>query len=216
MQRSLQRELMDDDKIPQLLLERFHRDLALLHSLLGSFPTIERFLKADPQPVRRILDIGCGGGDLLVYLRKRLGVDVVGIDLKPGRILDVPMVAADATRDLLPDSDVAVCSLLAHHLSPEENIAMIRNVGRSCRRFLILDLIRHPLPLALFSIFLCPLISPEAGSDGRLSVRRAYTPAEFRAMAEEALGGKGTVEIDVSPFLSRQVVDIRYTLEAAR
>ncbi len=201
---------MDDDAIPQALLERFHRDLALLHKLLGSFPTIERFLRADANPPKRILDIGCGGGDLLVFLRQKLGAEVVGIDLKPGRILDVPMVAADATTDLLPEADVAICSLLAHHLTPEQNIAMIRNVARSCRRFLILDLIRHPLPLALFSIFLCPLISREAGADGRLSVRRAYTPDEFRDMAREAVGCHGTVEIDVSPFLSRQVVDIRY------
>jgi SAM-dependent methyltransferase len=211
MIRSLERELMDSDSISPKLLDRFHRDLALIHRLLGSFPTLERFLRADPLPVRKVLDIGCGGGDLLVYLRKRMGVEVVGIDLKPGRMLDVPLHVADATQDLLPEADVAVSSLLAHHLSPEENIAMIRNVGRSCRRFVIQDLIRHPLPLALFSVFLGPLISREAAADGRLSVRRAYTPEEFRAMAIEALDGRGSVEIDVSPFLSRQVVDIRFT-----
>ena len=69
--------------------------------------------------------------------------------------------------------------LLAHHLTPEQNIALIRNVGRSCRRFIIHDLIRHPLPLVLFTLFICPLIGREAAVDGRQSIRRAFTPDEF-------------------------------------
>ena len=105
--------------------------------------------------------------------------------------------------------------MLCHHLTPEENIALIRNVGRSARRFVILDLIRHPLPLALFSAFICPLIGHEAGADGRQSIRRAFTPPEFRKLAEEALAGMSgltapSVTIDVPLWQSRQVVDIRF------
>lgn len=202
---------MDSDVIHGTLLDKFHRDLARIHGLLGSFPTLERFLRKDPQPVRSVLDIGCGGGDLLSYLRRRMGVTVTGIDLKPGYTNDVPVIAADATCELLPQADVAISSLVAHHLSPEQNIALIRNVGRSCRRFLILDLIRHPLPLTLFSLFLCPLIGREAAADGRQSIRRAYTPEEFSEMVREALRGtEGSFSVDVPPLLSRQVIDIRF------
>ncbi|MES1256821.1 MAG: methyltransferase domain-containing protein [Acidobacteriota bacterium] len=211
MIRSLEPELMDSDEINGPILDKFHRDLARIHRLLGSFPTIERFLRKDEKPVRRVLDIGCGGGDLLSYLRRRMGVEVVGIDLKPGYRNDVPVIEADATRELLPEADVAISSLVAHHLTPEQNIALIRNVGRSCRRFLILDLIRHPMPLALFSVFLCPLIGREAAADGRQSIRRAFTPEEFSALVREALAGTpGSFVVDVPPLLSRQVIDIRY------
>jgi SAM-dependent methyltransferase len=211
VKRSLEPELMDSPEVAGPVLEKFHRDLARVHALLGSFPTMERFLRRGDRPVRRVLDIGCGGGALLAYLRDRMGVEVIGVDPKPGHTAGVPILTADAIREKLPEADVAVSSLVAHHLTPEENIELIRNVGRSCGRFVILDLIRHPMPLILFSIFICPLIGKEAAVDGRQSIRRAFTPEEFGELARAALAGtRGTFEIDVPPLLSRQVVDIRY------
>jgi SAM-dependent methyltransferase len=210
MQRSLEPELMDSLDASSAILEKFHRDLARVHRLLGSFPTIERFLRADHRPVRRVLDIGCGGGALLAYLRDRMGVEVIGVDPNPGHTANVPVIQLDAVRNPLPEADVAVSSLVAHHLTPEENVQLIRNVQRSCRRFVILDLIRHPLPLVLFTLFICPLIGHEAAVDGRQSIRRAFTPDEFAALVREALGANAAFNIDVPRFLSRQVLDIRY------
>ena len=96
---------MDSEGVTGPALDKFHRDLARVHRLLGSFSTIERFLRKDEKPVRRVLDIGCGGGDLLSFLRRRMGVEVIGIDLKPGRQNGIPVIAADATRQLLPEAD---------------------------------------------------------------------------------------------------------------
>lgn len=208
MIRSLEPELMDSPDVKGPVLDKFHRDLNFIHKCLGTFPTIERFIREDEKPVRRILDVGCGGGALLEYLQTRLNVEVIGIDQKPPDHAKVKIIAADAVADKLPEADVAVCSLFCHHLTPEQNIALIRNVGRSCRRFVIQDLIRHPMPLVLFTMFLCPLIGREAAVDGRQSIRRAFTPKEFAELARAGTGG--AFDIDVSPFLSRQIVDIRY------
>jgi len=202
---------MDSPDVKGPVLQKFHRDLNFVNKCLGTFPTIERFIRNDGKPVRRIIDIGCGGGALLEYLQRRLGVDVVGIDKKPPGHASVPIIAADAVTERLPEADVAVCSLTAHHLTPEEIVALIRNVSRSCRRFVVQDLIRHPLPLVLFTIFLCPMIGREAAVDGRQSIRRAYTPEEFAGMVRTAIAGtNATFTTDVSPFLSRQIIDIRY------
>jgi SAM-dependent methyltransferase len=161
--------------------------------------------------VRRIVDIGCGGGALLEYLQRRLGAEVIGVDQKPPDHARVPIIAADAVTEPLPEADVAVCCLTAHHLTPEQNMELIRNVGRSCRRFIIQDLIRHPLPLVLFSVFLCPLIGREAAVDGRQSIRRAFTPDEFGELVREAIAGTdASFTIDVSRFRSRQIIDIRF------
>ena len=211
MRRSLKPELMDSPDIVGPVLDKFHKDLGRIHGLLGTYPTIERFLRADKLPVRSVIDIGCGDGALLNYLRGRMGVEVTGVDLKPGSSAAIPIVAANAVNDRLPHADVAICSLVAHHLTPEENIALIRNVGKSCRRFLILDLIRHPMPLIFFSIFICRLIGKEAAVDGRQSIRRAFTPDEFAGLARTALAGTdATFSIDVPRFLSRQIIDIRW------
>ena len=202
---------MDSPDVKGPVLDKFHRDLNFIHKCLGTFPTIELFIRKDDKPVRRILDIGCGGGALLEYLQKKLNVEVIGIDQKPPDHANVPMLAADGVTGRLPEADIAVCSLLCHHLTPEQNIAMIRNVGRSCRRFIIQDLIRHPMPLVLFTLFLCPLIGREAAVDGRQSIRRAFTPDEFRGLVGTALKGTAaTFDTDVSPFLSRQIIDVRY------
>jgi SAM-dependent methyltransferase len=209
--RSLEPELMDSPDVKGPILDKFHRDLNFIHKCLGTFPTIARFLRNDDRPVRRVIDVGCGGGALLQYLRWRMGIEVIGIDLKPGSSARVPVIAADAITERLPDADVAVCSLLAHHLTPEQNVALIRNVSRSCRRFVIQDLIRHPLPLVLFSVFLCPLIGREAAVDGRQSIRRAFTPDEFGELVREAIAGTdASFTIDVSRFRSRQMIDIRF------
>ncbi len=211
MIRSLEPELMDSPDVKGPVLDKFHHDLNFIHKCLGTFPTIGRFIRKDDKPVRRILDIGCGGGALLEYLQEHLGVEVVGIDQKPPDNANVPIVAADAVSERLPDADIAVCSLLAHHLTPQQNIALICNVGRSCRRFVIQDLIRHPMPLVLFTLFICPLIGKEAAVDGRQSIRRAFTPEEFKDLVRTALAGSSaTFTTDVSPFLSRQIIDIRY------
>jgi 2-polyprenyl-3-methyl-5-hydroxy-6-metoxy-1,4-benzoquinol methylase len=204
---------MDSPDITGPILEKFHRDLNFVNKCLGTFPTIARFIRSDPQPVHRVIDIGCGGGALLEYLQRQLGVAVTGVDLKPPDHAAVPIIAADAVTERLPDADIAICSLVAHHLTPEQNIALIRNVSRSCRRFIIHDLIRHPFPLVLFTIFLCPLIGREAAVDGRQSIRRAFTPDEFKELVRAAIAGtNATFTTDVSLFLSRQIVDISYRI----
>lgn len=211
MIRSLQPELMDLPEIDGPVLDKFHHDLDFVHKCLGTFPTIEKLIRQSDQPVRRVLDVGCGGGALLDYLRQRLGAEVIGIDRKPPDRPKVPIVAADAVTERLPEADVAVCCLTAHHLTPEQNIQLIRNVSRSCPRFILHDLIRHRLPFVLFTLFLCPLIGREAAVDGRQSIRRAFTPEEFQDLVRTALAGtQGTFTTDVSPFRSRQIVDIRF------
>lgn len=135
------------------------------------------------------------------------------MDLQPpaGGEREFPILKLDAVRDVLPRADVAVSVCMVHHLHDEDVIEMIRNVGRSCRRFVILDLVRHRVPLALFSAF-APLFLPEVNVlDGRQSIRRACTAEEFRGLITRAVSGKsGSFRLTVAPFWIRQMADIRY------
>jgi 2-polyprenyl-3-methyl-5-hydroxy-6-metoxy-1,4-benzoquinol methylase len=182
--------------------------------LLGNHRAILDALRRDSRPIRRVLDIGCGNGELLDEIRRTLRVDVAGVDLRaPKRkVFDVPIVEADATRDRLPEADVAVCLAVVHHLGEDEIMALVRNGGRSLRRLIILDLVRHWLPLTLFTAFMSPVLMHAVAADGRQSIRRAYTPRELRAIVERALAGRGArVVHTVTPFRSRQMIDIMWS-----
>jgi hypothetical protein len=100
---------------------------------------------------------------------------------------------------------------LSHHLTAIDLIRLIRNAGRYCRRFILLDLVRHPLPLTLFRLFVAPLVCEIDAEDGRRSIRRSYTPSELRSITTAALAGStATFRASVAPLFIRQVVDISY------
>jgi SAM-dependent methyltransferase len=198
---------MDGGKVSAEVRRKFHADLRLIHRFMGNGSMIVERLRGE----KSVIDIGCGDGELLAFVRERTGATVQGVDLVEQPEALVPVIRADATRDPLPVADVAISSLVIHHLTPQQAIDMIRNVGRSCGRFVILDLVRHPLPLWLYTIFLCPFLSRVGAADGRQSVRRAFTGPEMRELVSRALEGTpGRFEQWVSRFAARQVIDIRY------
>lgn len=214
MERSLAIEIMDDPGVPDHMWERFHGQLGLIHQFLGTHRAVLDALRRDARPIRRVLDIGCGNGALLYKIRRSLHVDVAGVDLRPPArdLFGVPIVAADATCDCLPEADVAVCITVLHHLREEEIRALVCNAGRSLRRLIILDLVRHWLPLALFRLFLYPFLNWIVALDGMQSVRRAYTASELRAIVEDALAGSfARVEQTVAPLRLRQMIDISWS-----
>lgn len=213
MNRCQESELLERDEVPDALAARAYRDLTRIHRYLGDTRLIVGALRRDPLPVRRVLDVGCGHGGVLADVRKQLGVEVVGVDVKsPGaRHGSIPIIQADATRDPLPMADVAFSMYLGHHLSDDGLVALIRNVGRSCRRFILLDLVRHRLPLALFRLFVAPLASPIVAIDGRISIRRSYTGSELECLVGKALAGSASrSRHSIAPLWIRQVADISY------
>jgi SAM-dependent methyltransferase len=202
---------MDRPDQPPGMARRFHRDLKMVHRLMGNWRTlVARLRNGEPDSV---IDIGCGDGALLYYLRGALSLrEVTGIDLKSPEcaVGGVRVIVADATRDPLPVADAAVSVMVLHHLTDDQVIALVRNVSRSVNRFVCVDPVRHWLPMVLFTVFLCPVLSRVAAVDGRQSIRRAFKPDELRKLAADALGGRGTVEVTVTPLWSKLVLDIRF------
>jgi SAM-dependent methyltransferase len=207
-------EMMDDPNVPDDVWEKFHLDLSRLERVLGCHRTVIRALRAGARPAKSVLDIGCGNGVLLRKIRQDLGMAVTGIDLRAPRNPepDITIMETDAVHDPLPPADVAVSVFVVHHLSERSIVDLIRNVGRTSRRLILLDLVRHWLPLVLFSTFLGPLFGHIVHADGCQSIRRAYTPEELRKLVEEAIHGSGArFQHSVSPWYASQLVDITWS-----
>ena len=187
-ERSFEAEILDGPDIAEDVRELCYHDLARTHRWLGNYGAILKRLRRDSQPVKRVLDIGCGHGALLQAMERKLGVHAIGIDLNPPRRrLRVSILRADAVHDPLPAADVAVSVVMVHHLSAVEFAALIRNVGRACRRFIILDLVRNRIPIALFRAFVAPFVHSINAQDGIRSLERAFELLEHLADA----GGAG-------------------------
>jgi ubiquinone/menaquinone biosynthesis C-methylase UbiE len=151
----------------------------------------------------RVLDVATGGGDVpLDILRWATGRGfrprVVAADLDPevaslaerwcgGR---VEVCVADARALPFPDGsfDVAVCSLMLHHLEPEEAVATLAGMGRVARIGVVVnDVVRSWAGLAVVGLATRLVArSPMTRHDGPLSVRRAYTVDELRRLARRA------------------------------
>jgi 2-polyprenyl-3-methyl-5-hydroxy-6-metoxy-1,4-benzoquinol methylase len=213
MRRCEDAELLDAPNVSGETLSQAYRQLQTLHGWLGNTQAVMQRLRG--RKLTRVLDIGCGQGGLLTQIRDRLGVEVIGFDLRPAPVASpVRILTGNAVQDPLPEADVAVCVMMAHHLSKGELAGLIGNVGRSCQRLLLLDLVRHPAPLALFRLFVAPFLGRINALDGATSIRRAYTAGEMREIVDEALAAGGrpvaSVRHTVAPFWIRQVVDISW------
>lgn len=183
------------------------RDLARVNLIsLGHRPTLA-FLETLRRQGRLgrgvdILDVGSGYGDLLRAIgrwaaRHGLAVRLTGVDLSPwsaraaqaasGGDLPIRWVVSDVF-DYPGAADVIVSSLFAHHLDDTDVVRFLRWMeGRARIGWFVNDLHRHRLPHAAFG----PLAAAAGWHrfvrhDGPVSFARAFVPADWHCMLEEA------------------------------
>lgn len=200
--RSDARELLDAPRADDHEVATNLRDLARLNRLPGgvrsSIGAIDRL--GGGREHLRIVDVGTGLADMPLAFARR-GWRTVGVDSHP-QVLDVArrvvtdgpcveLVEADARALPLDDGtfDVAHCSLLLHHLDPDDAVTALREMSRVARDGVVVnDLRRGVLPLAATGVAVALLGRCRATrADGIASVRRAYTLGEL----DELLGDAG-------------------------
>jgi 2-polyprenyl-3-methyl-5-hydroxy-6-metoxy-1,4-benzoquinol methylase len=179
--------------------------------LLGYRPTLawlNRLLPAlrdyGPSYSVQIVDVGCGGGDLLRQIagwaRKRgIAVQLTGIDLNPyaaraaeettPKDLKIEWVTGDAL-EYQPQKpvDIVVSSLMTHHLEDEQIVALLRWMEASAQvGWFINDLERSERSSRLFT-----LADRLAGwhrfvrHDGPVSFRRAFRDEDWARLLTAA------------------------------
>lgn len=202
------------------------RDLAVLNRFGGVRVTrshVTRLLGPRAAGPVTVLDVGSGGADIplqLVRRARRRGqrLRIVAVD-KNRQILDVGRRSVSGYPEIsflqadglnLPvktgSVDVVISSLTLHHLEPPAAPRLLAEMAAAARiGFVVSDLIRGRLAYAL--VWIATRLfgrSHVTRHDGPLSVLRAYSPAELRALARTA--GVRRIRIVRHPFCLRLAV----------
>lgn len=207
-------ERMDEPGVDRAELATSLRDLRRANRWMGGSRVVLRHLGPMlgrlPEPACTLLDVGTGSGDVpltVVRWARRRGVRVraTATDFHPGTLAlarehtaEEPEVAVERADALsLPYADgafdFALCCTALHHFEAEDAVRVLRELHRvAARGVVVSDLVRSRTAL-LGVRLLAETVwrrHPMTRHDGPLSVRRAFTPAELRGLAERAgLGG---------------------------
>jgi ubiquinone/menaquinone biosynthesis C-methylase UbiE len=203
-------ELLDgplDD--PEVLIGNL-RDLRRVNRWLGgvalSRTAIDTLVgrQADTGTAITLLDIGTGAADIPVALladwhRRDRHIEVTAIDSRPevifaarmarpaiDRLKRLTLATADGRSLPYPDDsfDVVHASMVVHHLDPADAVALLREMRRVSRRGVVINDLRRGWLYWWAARVLAWVGTNNRFSrhDGPLSVRRAYSSGELRAL----------------------------------
>lgn len=199
------RELMDDPACDPTRLRRTLERFTVVNRLISGWGGVyrahirprARALGRD-RPLR-VLDIGCGGGDVLrrvASLARADGVEVAATGIDPDeRSLAVarsrPAPGIEYRRahsaDLVADGrtfDVVLSNHVLHHLDGEELPALLADsAALSSGVVLHSDIARSRTAFAAYAVGITPLAPGSLlRTDGLRSIRRSWTPDELAAL----------------------------------
>jgi ubiquinone/menaquinone biosynthesis C-methylase UbiE len=169
----------------------------MFNSVFGGVHTMSSLLRrvAHKRGLKQIswVDVAGGEGYVATHTQRSLARSGISsqpviVDRAPTHLGNThPAVCGDALALPFRDNsfDAVGCSLFMHHLEPAEIVRFVREGLRVARHaFLIQDLQRHPLHLALGYLGMPLYRSRITRHDAVASVRRAYTVEEVRKILE--------------------------------
>lgn len=154
----------------------------------------------------RVLDLACGGGDVLIGCAHRLAklglpVELHGVDQSETAIdaaqrlsqqaglANVGFSRLDVLADELPKNyDVLMSTLFFHHLAEDQAALLLSRMAEATRQAVVIDdLLRSRYAYGLAWLACHTLTSsPIVRFDGPVSVRAAFTVDEFRDLCGRA------------------------------
>jgi 2-polyprenyl-3-methyl-5-hydroxy-6-metoxy-1,4-benzoquinol methylase len=154
----------------------------------------------------RVLDVGCGGGDVGVALARRGASGVPGIRIEGCDISDFTIGYArryadskgvanvrffqhDILADPLPDEyDVVMCSLFLHHFDEDDAVRVLGRFRSAARQLVLIHDLRRTSLGYMLAWLGCRLLSrsPVVHVDGPLSVAGAFREDEVVELAKRA------------------------------
>ncbi|CAN5625767.1 hypothetical protein BH23CHL5_BH23CHL5_18010 [soil metagenome] len=220
--RADEQELLDAPIVNRQELIHNFRDIQRVNWLFGGTSAVLRYIEPmitdhPPSTTLRVIDLATGAADIPLAIAEWAE--------QKGRVLEI--TATDLTSDVLaiaeantahrneircfrcdaravPFSDgsfdIALCSLALHHFQPDDAVTVIKEMKRLANiGFLINDLRRSRLGYwATWTASRVSTRSHLTRNDAPLSIRRAYTVDELRALLSQA--GIDKSEISLAPW----------------
>lgn len=205
MKKSRQLELLDAADIPETALIQNLKELKFINTYLGGHDVIKKGLKKFGSGTKHILEIGSGGGDNLIMLKKRYpknkyaGLDIKDICIKYSQLLDneIEWIKSDYKKWVpAKPYDLIFNSLFCHHFSDIELVEMLKWMYKNSEKgFFIGDLHRHSLAYNSIKL-LTSLFSKSylVKNDAPLSVQRGFTKNEWETLLKKANIENFTIE----------------------
>ncbi|WP_432708932.1 methyltransferase domain-containing protein [Pedobacter sp.] len=208
--RSQEPEIMDDFNLEGETLKDALDKIADINRLLGgnsvTLDGVKKLLKDRPETTGliRILDVGCGNGDMLRtiadYARNNnISCELSGMDANAFTISHAQQLStnypeinyrcADIFKDLNGNQqyDVILCTLTLHHFKDEDILTLLQGFSKHSRvGFVINDLHRSAIAYYLFKA-LCFMfrLNYMSREDGLISILRGFKKKDLQAYSKQ-------------------------------
>jgi 2-polyprenyl-3-methyl-5-hydroxy-6-metoxy-1,4-benzoquinol methylase len=202
-------EAIDDPHCDAELMRRTYAHLAIINRTLSRMRgLLRRHVLADAARVggsATVLEIGCGGGDVLAWLARasaRAGVELrlLGMDSDPRAVAraerllapypnaSVRLGSIEDLATLSDPSDYVFCNHVLHHVPPDGVVPSLRKLRLAARRRLLVnDLERSPVAYWLYTALAGVAFHGSfVYADGRLSIRKGFRVPELEAACAQA------------------------------
>ena len=194
---------------PQPVSAHLAVDLANLKRInryFGSYALIRHFLRRwlRPGDTASILDLCTASADIPRFVvdwarRAPVSVRVVGVDFRESTLEiarresrhypEIEFICANVLEfEPAETFDLVFCSLALHHFSDRDAELLLRRVRKfATRGLLVADIARSDFgALGIYALTATLLREPMTRFDARLSMKRAFSVAELRALAVKA------------------------------
>lgn len=201
-------EQLDNFELQGPILQKTLRELSRINRLFGNIKTLKRaiWLEIDKAKLQKatIVDLGCGGGDVLAALarsakRKGYELKLIGIDGNPASLAfaeaqhatfsNLTFQRADISLPTfqVPTCDFLISSHFLYHFADEELPSFLQKQLKGVRTAAIFsELDRHFIALPLFKFVSLLLgFSKMTRQDGQTAVKRAFRSKELRSILQK-------------------------------
>ncbi|MEM9887196.1 MAG: methyltransferase domain-containing protein [Bacteroidota bacterium] len=207
-QRSKEEEIMDDLESSGQIIDQTLKELEIINRLLGgnqiSIDALASLLENVDKEIITVLDLGCGGGDILMLMadwarRANRNIRFIGIDANPNIVTyaeknckDYPEISFETLNIFSPEfrslkCDILHASLFTHHFTQEQLFELFSTFKQQAQIGIIInDLHRHFL--AYYSIKWITRFfskSPMVQHDAALSVARSFRKADLEEIMQK-------------------------------